>query len=474
MKKVSVFIYLFICIQFCYLNEVQAKEKTATCITWRSLNSTLYEVTVTYYEECTGWYPLSLSLECTSSCFAPVTFTLNRIFNSLHEITPACIGATYCQGGNIEGINKMIFKDTIALPGVCNNWILSTSTCCTGFWGGNVVDGSYNIYMESRMNNAVGWENSSPVFISDPTFYVSKNVISVLDNAAYDPDGDSLVYSFVPSLQDGNTAFQYINNLSFIEPLVSLSPTTIDAQTGAVTIFPSTEQITIFSVLVSEYRNGILLGTIQRQQALFVLGDQNQQPTASGINGSLNYTDTIPALAPFCFQIQSDDSDSTDYTSILWDSALPNATYTTIQSQHSGIEICWTPNLIDTFFNPHCFSVSVDDNHCPYHGHRAYSFYLFARYDAQVGIPYTLQSDPIFSASPNPTTGLFILQAGSTKIESATVYNMLGEEVMNVANIDHGFNRGALSMDISALLPGIYIVQATAKEKVWRGKMVKE
>ncbi len=81
--------------------------------------------------------------------------------------------------------------------------------------------------------------------------------------------------------------------------------------------------------------------------------------------------------------------------------------------------------------------------------------------------------------TPNPTTSLFTLRAGETKIESVAVYNMLGEEVMNVANIArgfniaHGFNRGALSIDISQLPPGIYIVQASSKEKVWRGKVMK-
>ncbi len=83
-------------------------------------------------------------------------------------------------------------------------------------------------------------------------------------------------------------------------------------------------------------------------------------------------------------------------------------------------------------------------------------------------------SENLFRISPNPTTGLLTLRPGETKIESVAVYNMLGEEVMNVANIAHGFNRGALSIDISQLPAGIYIVQANSKEKVVRGKVVKE
>ncbi len=83
-------------------------------------------------------------------------------------------------------------------------------------------------------------------------------------------------------------------------------------------------------------------------------------------------------------------------------------------------------------------------------------------------------TNPQLLLTPNPTTSLLTLRAGEIKIEKVGVYNMLGEEVMNVANITHGFNRGALSIDISQLPPGIYIVQATAGEKVWRGKVVKE
>ncbi len=90
------------------------------------------------------------------------------------------------------------------------------------------------------------------------------------------------------------------------------------------------------------------------------------------------------------------------------------------------------------------------------------------------GISESINHDNSFTLSPNPTTSLLTLRAGETKIESATMYNMLGEEIMSDANIAHDFNREAFSMDISSLPSGIYIVQANSKEKVWRGKVVKE
>ena len=136
--------------------------------------------------------------------------------------------------------------------------------------------------------------NNSPVFSSFPPTIICNNEPINFDHSAIDPDGDSLVYSFCSPLLGGGTAGDPITDpmgdsrtcdgsapdpacpnynqpVNFIEPAYSAEAPmagdpiiTIDNETGLITGVPSIQGQFVVGVCVEEYRNGQLLGSIQR------------------------------------------------------------------------------------------------------------------------------------------------------------------------------------------------------------------
>jgi hypothetical protein len=82
------------------------------------------------------------------------------------------------------------------------------------------------------------------------------------------------------------------------------------------------------------------------------------------------------------------------------------------------------------------------------------------------------QGPAMFSIFPQPATSIVSLRAGNSKIKTMKMYNLLGEE-MHLAN-PMQVTESEMQIDISYLPPGIYILQASSGEKVWRGKFIKE
>lgn len=136
--------------------------------------------------------------------------------------------------------------------------------------------------------------NSSPVFKNFPPTIICNNEPINFDHSATDPDGDSLVYSFCSPLLGGGIVGDFIldpdgdardcdgvgpepacTNLAdevvFIEPTYSATApmagdpvVSIDPVTGLITGIPNIQGQFVVGVCVEEYRNGQLMGSIQR------------------------------------------------------------------------------------------------------------------------------------------------------------------------------------------------------------------
>ncbi len=74
---------------------------------------------------------------------------------------------------------------------------------------------------------------------------------------------------------------------------------------------------------------------------------------------------------------------------------------------------------------------------------------------------------------PNPTTGLFTIDLGNLNKKSVeiSVYNVLGEEMLNTGTKDYSVNPPLL--DISANQPGIYFITLKSKGEIRTSKILK-
>lgn len=132
--------------------------------------------------------------------------------------------------------------------------------------------------------------NNSPVFINFPPIIICSNVPLEFDHAATDADGDQLLYSFCPPLLGGGSILNTpglfscegavptppcgppFDNAPFVPPTYSSGnpmggnpQIKINGNSGLITGTPVLLGQFVVAVCVREFRNGVLLSTVQRE-----------------------------------------------------------------------------------------------------------------------------------------------------------------------------------------------------------------
>lgn len=120
--------------------------------------------------------------------------------------------------------------------------------------------------------------NRSPVLLQPPIDYACPNRIFYHNPNAYDPDGDSLVFSLIPPKRDkGKDVPGYR-----IPP--SSSSFTLNTRTGElIWDRPGTVGIFNIAILIEEYRNGKRIGYIIRDMQIIVQSCNNNPPVIAEV-----------------------------------------------------------------------------------------------------------------------------------------------------------------------------------------------
>lgn len=123
--------------------------------------------------------------------------------------------------------------------------------------------------------------NSSPILLNMPIDYANVNEIFEHNPNAYDPDGDSLTYQLVVPLRDKNV---FVPNYVFPAPYcnnccVSGNIFSINSKTGEIVWnTPCKAGIYNIAILVTEFRNGVKMGTLLRDMQILVGSKPNSPP----------------------------------------------------------------------------------------------------------------------------------------------------------------------------------------------------
>lgn len=141
--------------------------------------------------------------------------------------------------------------------------------------------GATAFYIETLLNNNpfIG-SNRSPLLLNDPIDDACTGRLWTHNPGAYDPDGDSLVFSLIPCQQYNPGTMQNpipVGNYRY--PSAFGGTFTIDRQTGLVT-WDTPQQVGVYniSILIEEFRNGRRIGYVIRDMAIFVVPCQNRPP----------------------------------------------------------------------------------------------------------------------------------------------------------------------------------------------------
>ena len=349
-------------------------------ITYECLGNNQYRVNMSFFRDCNG---VSAPTSCNNGDlrFNVRSATCNANFNacfvrqSIEVVTPICPGAIdRCNSSaGTYGVERHRYSAIIDLSnwaGCGSDWIIDWDLCCRN----NAITslnnpGGRDLYLSARLNNTVTPCNSSPRFINDPIPFGCVGQPIVYNHGVTDLAGDSLRFELAPARGTAGATIPYNSGYTFTQPVITsggANAVTIDPATGTIRFTPSVAQFAVVTVLVREFRNGVQIGQYTRDLQFAIINCNNNNPTASGINGTNNFVYNVCAGTNFCFDVNSEDADAAQIVTMTWNDAIPGATFTTTGGPRPVGTFCWTPTVAD--IGQQIFTVSVEDNACVLNG----------------------------------------------------------------------------------------------------------
>ncbi|MBL0105233.1 MAG: hypothetical protein IPP51_16545 [Bacteroidetes bacterium] len=254
------------------------------------LGNDLYQITYIFYRDCYGIpAPSIIDVQYSSSCAAGGTMNLTQVGNAI-QVSPICSSVqTNCSGGTYFGIEKYVYSDTVTLPSPCADWVFTHSEVArNAAITTTLASGSNDLTVFCLINNTQNFCQMSPLFNSELTpFLYAGQPYCISPGVSYEP-GDSLTYQLItprtgPSPGDTVT---FLSPYSVYQPVLSNPACTFDPGSGLFCCTPTQADVSILAILVNQYRNGILIGQVERDIQIDVLNSTNHQVTLSGFNNT--------------------------------------------------------------------------------------------------------------------------------------------------------------------------------------------
>tara|TARA_B100000902_G_scaffold19496_1_gene23365 strand:+ start:7454 stop:10738 length:3285 start_codon:yes stop_codon:yes gene_type:complete len=345
-----------------------------------------YKIILKYYRDCSSSSTANstFSLQYSSSCgsgFASIPQVSGPTF-----ITPLCPGAAdTCLNTGFVELEEYIYEKNIILTH-CSDWVISV--CANGNRNGaiNTIINPTNqeLCVEAEINNT-NICNSSPTFSEYPVPYICVNQTYCYNNGAIDLEGDSLVYSLVTPLNNSG-GVSYAPGFSPSSPIVGT--TVFDALTGDLCLSPSQVNVSVIAMKITEYRNGIKIGSVIRDIQIIILNCSTTPPILTGFNNTPQNVTNASALDDslhFCvtgtdainFPISAQLGSSMN-KNMYWSgiSGIPSASFSVsnnFSNNPTGI-FNWTPQYLDVSNSPYTFTVTVEDDACPVNNIFSYTY----------------------------------------------------------------------------------------------------
>ena len=317
-------------------------------------------------------------------------FMTETIALTYSEFVNASTANTNCAFQTTACIQKGVYNATVYLPDSISGYHLIVERCCRN---GNIInlDNPGSAGMTFYAFVPPGIINSSPQIADVSAPYVCTGDTVTIVNNAYDPDGDSLVYSFVvpyngysssidpaPDPQFSNNPYQLpIPDITFAtgynqaQILGSGGSTFINASSGLTKYFFPLQGFYVVAIEIREYRNGMLIASTRRDlQFVSIACTPNTTPqiTAAGSSGVYSVVEG----QSICFNVTFTDADGDSLYLFAGGPLLDPSAVTPAGSiaNAQGVgsvssQFCWTTVCGMSRPAPYQFTVTVHDNGCP-------------------------------------------------------------------------------------------------------------
>ena len=256
-------------------NHVFATHNRAGEITYQHIEDLTYEFTITTYTD-----PASLADRAELVIFWGDGFgdTLPRI--TISPLTDYIQKNEYVGRHTFAGPGEFIISmvDPNRVEGILN------------------IDGSVNVPF-CLIDTFIIFDqlffgpNSSPFLLNPPIDFANVGELFIHNPDAFDIDGDSLTYELIVPYQYPGIVVPGYQYPDECECAIACDDSfTIDAVVGDVVWdVPCKEGIYNIAILITEYRDGIKMGTVLRDMEIFVENTNNHAPVLSEVNDTCVY-----------------------------------------------------------------------------------------------------------------------------------------------------------------------------------------
>jgi hypothetical protein len=400
MKRFILIISILSGLFFLTPKEARACNFSGISISYTHISGYNYKIKLKFYRDCTAVSAPSstiVNLSCASNPAFNYSILLSRV-PQYQEITQACnSNVTACGSGNLWSVEEYVYEGIASLP-PCSKWRISYSACARNLVTTIPSNNTNCLYIEALLYNQQAADNSSPVLNLPALFLAPKDEVLHFNPAAYDPDGDSLEFSFYHiNTNNDSTYVTYDSGYSFQNFIGSSIPIKMDSSSGQFIMKPNMIGNTNYGIRIREWRkiNGTytLVGTTHQDLTLLIYNANNHSPVLSGMifNSGHNYSPadttyyvTAAAREQIAFNIAGYDQDTLDPTAsshkeiftIKWNQGIPDGNFTVYDNatDSARANFKWTPRLDDIRGYPYCFSVEARDSACPFNGLQRYNY----------------------------------------------------------------------------------------------------
>jgi len=453
-----------------YSTHLMGGQITASYISSDS-NGSYYIVELDVYRDTLG-IPMNLSQQLD-------IYILDSSFNYQYVSSPTIsfgVGGPLSSMSSVYGVEIYHFVDTITFA-TNGNYVIKWTDCCRN---GAIINMSAPLSESMSFATILTVDsanpNSSPTFLAGPVTYLPTNTLWQYNPLPFDPDGDSLAWSMsvpysggVNAIPDTVSGYEYLDDTTYSN---ATAPFSIDPITGQITWSAKLVGNFVVSFAIHEYRNGTLIGIMNRDMQFVVIPDTNNaMPMISNINNiptnSLGYPYVkINPGQNYQLHLLASDADINDVVSMQAFgepfNQIVSPSIFSVNPTGNGNEIdgefSWTPDISDVRTTPYLVVFRTSDN----------QFY----YDETVQFEVTLSSTALENINgmevsdiyPNPANNRLFIPISLDKSDniSIEIYNMIGVKLsVNNMNLSTGNHMIMKDIDLNS---GQYIVVIRDKD----------
>jgi len=435
-----------ICLLFSAI-AAQASHLMGGQMTSRNIGGLTYEVTLTVYRDTLG---------------IPVYTTANFYYSyasggfDTSHIVP--VSPVFVFG---NGVERYTYTDTIALPftGTYDMWY---DDCCRNAAILNIpAPGSFHLANKLMADST----NSTPVFLNEPITLAQLGVPFAYNPLPFDVDGDSIAWMLdIP--QEGNGTSLPSPVAGYVLPYSdTLVPFTMNPVTGEISFLPNTIGYFEVSMLVQEYRAGILIGEIRRDMQIIVVQSSNG-PVNLTLNSpnapfsGKNYS--VDAGTAFNFTVIANDPDGNAVNIAANGDAFRLANPATFTSSTVGAvttaTLSWNTSTANERNAPYIIGLRVNETYTNFSFSSDISIHL--NVNKATGLNNPTSNGVKFNVYPNPTSDYMMLNFTSKSNSDGRVeiLNLAGQLVKtyDAIKVLNGLN--VIQVNDLNLNQGVYIV----------------